>query len=362
LGVKRKYEYTENDVLERWANGFESVRVWLSKLNGAKAARAVKPYYFCDWADLSPTQLLKLKGSFEDLTVEKLLDKFVLESSLPDSTRWNSVLVVKSFFRCNYRQLQPEARKIDYVQKKPQRSPSKQLRRELYGACFNQRDRALICVSACSAIALETMYNLRWHHFEQDWTRQDVPHVSIPPELIKGHGKGKYRGVRQETFVTPETKRELIKYRDFMAKHYRVVRHQGTHIFLALENPPKPLTYSGLSTLVQAISQRAGVAFSIHDGRPIVETTLENVNTPRNWIQKIKGRKVRGEDAPCSKPAIEQLRSKYREALGDLEFLTSAEPSAGFTADQQAFFVKFAQLMDEHPDKAAKFEKFLLGL
>ena len=61
--------------------------------------------------------------------------------------------------------------------------------------------------------------------------------------------------------------------------------------------------------------------FSIHDGRRLVETALENVGTSRNWIQKIKGRKVRGEDAPYSKPAIEQLRGKYRECVGDLEFL-----------------------------------------
>ena len=65
--------------------------------------------------------------------------------------------------------------------------------------------------------------------------------------------------------------------------------------------------------------------FSIHDGRRLVETALENVGTPRNWIQKIKGRKVRGEDAPYSKPAIEQLRGKYREVVGDLEFLGASQ-------------------------------------
>jgi hypothetical protein len=32
--------------------------------------------------------------------------------------------------------------------------------------------------------------------------------------------------------------------------------------------------------------------------------------------------KVRGEDSPYSKPAVEQLRNKYRDALPGLEFLT----------------------------------------
>ena len=80
-----------------------------------------------------------------------------------------------------------------------------------------------------------------------------------------------------------------------------------------------------MSTQVQVISERAGIPFSIHDGRRIVETALENVSTPRNWIQKVKGRKVRGEDAPYSKPAIEQLRHKYREALPELEFILTEE-------------------------------------
>jgi hypothetical protein len=335
VGAKRKYRFTKNDVLQRWGYGFECVRVWLSKLNGAKATRVLNLFYFCDWAGKDPSALLELKSSFDSLDAERLLDRFVVESPLPECTRWNSVLAVKSFFRCNYKQLQPEAGKIDYVQVRPQRSPSKQSRFELYRACFNQRDRTLICVSCCSAIALETLINLRWYHFEQDWTRQAIPHISIPSELIKGHGKGKYRGVRQETFVTPEAKQELIRYRDFMTKNYGVIWRQDSHVFLSLRKPAKPLTYPGLSTLIRTISERASVGFSIHDGRRIVETALENISTPRNWIQKIKGRKVRGEDAPYSKPAIEQLREKYREALPELEFLSvSAEVVEGFTVEE----------------------------
>jgi predicted nuclease with TOPRIM domain len=36
----------------------------------------------------------------------------------------------------------------------------------------------------------------------------------------------------------------------------------------------------------------------------------------------VKGRKCSGEEAPYSKPAVQQLREKYREALSELEFLT----------------------------------------
>lgn len=42
-------------------------------------------------------------------------------------------------------------------------------------------------------------------------------------------------------------------------------------------------------------------------------------------LKKSKDAKCQGEEAPYSKPNIEQLRQKYREALPDLEFLSEAD-------------------------------------
>jgi hypothetical protein len=219
-------------------------------------------------------------------------------------------------------QLQKEAGKIDYVTKKAAKRPSKTERRELYRGCFNERDRALILVACTSSMALETLSNLRWLHFEGNWQSQQIPHVSVPSELIKGHGRGRYKGVRQETFITPEAKSELIKYREYMGKK-GVNWTEDMNVFLSVEEPYHALTYAGIARTIRNISENSGVAFSVHDGRRIVETALENINVPRNWVQKVKGRKVRGEDAPYSKPAVEQLRQKYREALPELEFLAA---------------------------------------
>jgi hypothetical protein len=48
----------------------------------------------------------------------------------------------------------------------------------------------------------------------------------------------------------------------------------------------------------------------------------------RKWhiTQCVRGffRKVSGEEVPYSKPLIEQLRAKYKEALQDLEFLNQS--------------------------------------
>lgn len=322
MSRRQKYRFTDGTVLDGWACRFHSVETWLQKLNGARAHRAYLLFLFCDWAKKSPDELLQLKTDYNSLDAERLLDDFVIKAGYPECTRWNCVIAVRSFFRCNYRELQSEAGRMEYTVKRPQRLPSKEKRLAIYENCFNQRDRALVYVACTSAMALETLSRLKWGHFEEDWTRQEYPHISIPGELIKGHGKGKYRGVRQETFLTPLAKRELIKYREWMTRVHSVFWNEDMGIFLSLERPHNPLTYDGLSKTIETISAKANIAFSVHDGRRIVETALESIGCPRNWIQKIKGRKVRGEDAPYSKPMIEQLRQKYKDAVGELEFLS----------------------------------------
>ena len=360
---KRKYKFTQKNVLEGWAHQYPSAKAWLSKMNGAKASRAQKFFYFCDWARLNPEQLIALKEDPRSLEAEKLLDRFVAESDYPECTKRNSSISVRSFFRCNYRQLQQEAGKMDYCPQKPHRKPDRDKLLRLYkDGCYNQRDRALICVVSCTAIALETLSKLRWSHFEPGWEQQEIPHISLPPELLKGHGKGKYRGVRQETFVTPGTKRELIKYRSYMTKKYGVLWTEDMKVFLTIEIPRSALTYYGLNRTVKNISERAGVHFSVHDGRRIVETALENVGTSRNWIQKVKGRKVRGEDAPYSQPAVEQLRAKYRAALPELEFLSMPQLNPASMTPRQRFMEEFVNVLEKHPEKFEKFEQFILGL
>ena len=322
----RKYTQSEKTVIPTWINNYECARAWLAKMNGVKDHRALSLWHFCDWAKLNPDELLALKNSYESLAAETLLDKFCRDAvDLPESTRQVSAVAARSFFRVNYRQLQSEAGRMEIAGKHEQRSPRKQFRRQLIvRGCFNERDRAVIMVSTTSAIALETLSKLRWYHFEEDWLTQEIPHISVPSDLIKGHGKGKYRGVRQETFLTPEAKAQLIVYREEVERNFNHKWTEDDYVFLVSEGNLRPLGYQAIRILVQRIAKRAGVGFSIHDGRRIVQTALESVGCPNNWIKKVKGRKCSGEESPYSKPNIEQLRQKYREALPELEFLSES--------------------------------------
>ena len=75
--------------------------------------------------------------------------------------------------------------------------------------------------------------------------------------------------------------------------------------------------------LIWKLAKRAGVEFSWHDARRYVETALEEAKINPNWCRKIRGRKIRGEENPYSKPAIEQLRTVLKEVVPKLQFLSA---------------------------------------
>jgi hypothetical protein len=322
----QKYTVTDKNVMP-WTEKYPTVLNYLSKINSYRERAATDLYLFCEWAGKTPDELLAMKSSFESLEAEKLLDKFVYSKvAFPDTRKWQITMKVRGFYRANYRSLASSAGKMEYPPAKPQNAPSKKKRKAFFESCYNPRDEALVMTVSCSALAVETLSMLRWYHFEEDWEKQEIPHISVPSDLLKGHGKGKYRGVRQETFLTPEAKAVFIRYREWFSKTFKHKWTEDDYVFLSTKrNIGEPITRSVMAVRMTRLSERSGIPWSIHDGRRIVQTALENVGTSSNWIKKVKGRKVSGEESPYSKPNIEQLRQKYREALPDLEFLNEAD-------------------------------------
>jgi hypothetical protein len=321
----QKYTVTDKNVMP-WAEKYPAVLNYLSKINSYRERAATDLYLYCEWTGKTPDELLALKCSFESLDAEKLLDKFVYSKiPFPDTRKWQITMKVRGFYRVNYRSLTRAAGKMEYPPAKEPHIPSKQKRKVFFESCYNPRDEALVMAVSCTALALETLSMLRWYHFEEDWQAQEVPHISVPSDMLKGHGKGKYRGVRQETFLTPEAKAVFIKYREWFSKTFKHQWTEDDYVFLSTKrNIGEPITRNVMAVRMKRLSERSGVSWSIHDGRRIVQTALESVGTSINWIKKFKGRKVSGEESPYSKPNIEQLRSKYREALLDLEFLSES--------------------------------------
>ena len=358
--------------IQPWIDQHECVQLYLQRLNSNKKRVACYLYRYTDWAAeitqsseyqtkvTSPEDLLKLKTGFDNSEAEKLLDKFTLTNKFKDSAKFNMINAVKGFYRNNYKQLQSACGKFEYVTKKAQGVLPKIDRLILYNNVYNPRDQALVLTSTTTAIARETIALMQWNMFEENWMQQDLPALILPSEIIKGHNKGKYRGVKQVTFLTPCTKKAFIDYRIWYQKRFNHIWNPNDKIFLSIKQKiHQPLDKNDISQFMYKLTKEANVDFDIHDGRIIVQTALENARCPNNWIKKVKGRKVKGEESPYSKPAINELRQKYREALSEIEFLKENQTAAD---PKQQFFESLATVLERHPEKFRAFEQFLLKL
>ena len=308
-------------MIEQWAVNYPKAMTWLSKLQKKEQA-AWFLWLYCKGVNKTPDELLALKEDPRSREAEFLLDKFVSDNplSLPNSLMVNASIATKSFYRHNYGALASASGTVSFIKQKPYRRHSKEELLKVYRSAQNPRDRSLVTFAFSTAIAAETLTKVKWKHLEPDWQNAEAPYIGLPSSIIKGHGIGKYRGVEQHTFLTPEAKRDLIEYRDWLERIKGLHISPEDYVFVELHPPYKSMAMSTLSKVPTQLSKRSGVGFSWHDGRRYVETALEQININPNWARKIRGRKVRGEEAPYSRPAVEQLRSKYLEAVPLLEF------------------------------------------
>jgi hypothetical protein len=319
---KRRFELAESDVIERWAKNYPKVMTWLAKVQ-LKSQYAWLLWLYCKFTGKTPDELLALKSDPRSREAEYLLDKFVAEKlPLTDHRKQMVTIAVKSFYKHNYSDLAHASGQVivSTDRERPHRKHSKEELLKIYRSTQNPRDRALITFTWSTAIARESLTKVKWKHLEPDWEKKEIPHIHLPSEIIKGHGIGKYKGVEQHTFLTPEAKRDLIEYRDWLQKVKGLKLTPEDNVFIAVDRPFNPLTVDGLINVNVKLVERSGVAFGWHDARRYVETALEEVKIHPNWARKIRGRKVKGEENPYSRPNIEQLRQAYKEAVPLLEF------------------------------------------
>jgi hypothetical protein len=319
LSGKKKYELSKRKVIDKWATNYPKVMTWLSKVQ-RKENYAWFLWLYCKTVGKNPDQLLALKVNPQSREAEHLLDGFIANTDFKNSIKVGTMVAVRSFYKWNYADLASKAGQIEFIKQKPYRKHSKEELLKIYRSAQNVRDRALITFTWSTAIAKESLSKLKWKYLDANWQTEEIPHIGLPSEIIKGHGIGKYRGVEQHSFLTPEAKKDLLDYYDWLTRVKGVVLKPEDAIFLEVNAPYKPLRYEALSKIAFQLSRWSGVPFGWHDARRYVETALEETKINPNWARKIRGRKVRGEEAPYSRPAIEQLRNAYREAVPLLEF------------------------------------------
>jgi len=318
-GTSRKYEITVPEAIDHWGKNYPKVMTWLNKLQ-QKDQGAWHLWLYCKTVGKDPNELLALKDDPKSREAEYLLDNFVANEGFSNSVKVAVSIAVKSFFAHNYAELAKKSGQIQFIKQKPYRRHTKEELWKIYRAAQNPRDRSLISFTWSTAIARETLHKIQWKHLDADWLQVELPHIGLPDTIIKGHGIGKYKGVEQHTFLTPEAKRDLADYRDYLERVKGVKLTSESHIWVQLIAPYRQLDYNAFSKITEELKKRSGIEFSWHDARRFVETALEETKINPNWARKIRGRKVRGEEAPYSRPAVEQLRAAFKEAVPLLEF------------------------------------------
>ena len=355
-----KEKITRSKVIERWGNNYAEVTRWLGKLQ-QKNTSCYRFWQFSTWAKKTPPELLALKSDPASREAERLLDDFVNAETpeFTNSVKFNIVIAVKSFFKHNYRDLAKASGAITLVQQKEHKKPKKEDLRRLWDYAQNLRDKALITFVNSTALAKETLSELRWKYFEDNWEKSDLPCIMCPSEILKGHGIGRYKGVKQITFLTPEAKRDLLNYKEWIEKKLGRKFELEDKVWRETYRPYEPVSYDHLGDLILALSKNSEVNFSLHDARRVVETALEEVGIHPNWARKIRGRKVRGEESPYSQPEIEKLRAKYREAVPLLQFTTEeklTKEEIELAAAKMALEIDLARIPDNILSPSAKQE------
>lgn len=347
-----KMKMKSTNVISQWANNIPEVKRWLAKLQD-KTGNAWGLYRFCEWSNKQPAELLKMETANKD--VEKLLDEFVSANidGFTNAVKFHCITATKSFFRHNYVDLAKASGALTLEKKKPYNMPTKEGLRKLWSWALNPRDKSLLTFVCSTAIAKETLSRLQWKHLETDWETVELPCVSVPDKLLKGHGVGRYKGVMQTTFLTPEAKRNLQTYKQWIEKRLGRKLTADDHIFLAAQEPYQPLMYGHLGKLIWDLSRNANVPFSWHDARRYVNTAMESVQMSPNWARKIRGRKVKGEESPYSQPAIQQLREKFAQAVPLLEF-TSEKPSVDMKEERIQNLINYAIAQGMTTEEAQK--------
>jgi len=341
----------------------DPVENWLGRMGSEQTKQAYRRRLaiFCDWCNLHPEQLLALKDDPNSLEAEHLLDRFVASPDFSDWQKNNLVTAVKSFYKYNYKELQRISGKVSAAIQSAYRVPTAELLRKFIKGAWNIRDKALIAFTASTFFREGTIPELNWGDVEDgailepNCGGKDVLHIGVMGKQMKGGGKGRYAGVEQHTFLTPEARDLLLEYKNWRERRGETIT-KGTPLFVREVRPFERISIETVRNLFKAASKRSGIKFSPHDFRRYGQTQLEEARLPPNWIKKILGHKVKGEENPYSRPKIKQLKQAYRGALPHIMFMSRAPTVDIDDARRKAFLDMAKTMLRGDEERLAKIE------
>lgn len=306
---------------EGWVSSDGLTEAWIRKLGspGTRANYAKALYRFCLFTGVSPGELIELAREGKrtgEPVAERFIEDVVSEWGRLGFSMWlmrRMGYAVKSFYRSHFYRISSSACRVELPRVKEYRCPTQEEVRE-FAKGANLRDVALIEFLASAPFREGTVVGLRLRHVRvellEDPREDGVVHVGVAGGLLKGGGVGRYRGLEQHSFLHGDAAETLRRY-----LRTRGALEPESPLFAMVRGGPGRITEATVRKIFREASGRSGIRLSCQDMRRFVQTQLEAARVQPNWIRKMMGKTVRGEEAPYSRPKIEQLREAFKSAV-----------------------------------------------
>jgi integrase len=320
----------------KWLTSFASGQKWLEKIGSVNTQKIFTDYFkrYCDYVNQTPDQLISLKllglqnvGTEKEFIAEDLLETYFRENKgMKPTARLMMKNTVFSFYKHNKRSLEPSTasniKNETFESKK--RKPTLEDLEALEKAMRTSRDKALLWFVASSSCRVGTVVLLKWQDLKPT-QNANVPYsLEIESARLKGSGKGRYKGIKQITFVHRYASERLEAYKqEAKVKGYDL--KEDSPLFIAYyqkgkEKPQNPLTIKGINELFNHVSLSAfgdleKKRFSIHDLREFFQSAFESAGIQENLISPLMAHKVAGIAQNYSSHDCKELIGKYETAL-----------------------------------------------
>ena len=337
-------DFTEEN--EKWILKFESGRNWVSKLPSQHTKRifirALQKY--CQALNKNPDELIafklegdKAKGEEKEWQAERTLEKYLRDSDMTQSVKAESKNAIISFFKHNWRNLNPNVASDVEPPEAKKRTPTIEDIQALDANMTTSRDKALVWFFPSTAVRIETLTKLTKGDLKPTNDAEVPYYLEIEAKRLKGAGIGKYKGLKQITFVHKLTAERLENYfAEAKRKGYNLT--DTSPLFIAYKGhfskeekklavKPKrirAITQSAINQVYDNASLSAWKdletkRFSPHDFRDFTQSQLENANVNANIISVVMAHKPKNAvEGHYSSHMWLDMLPKYKQALNYL--------------------------------------------
>ncbi len=323
--------------VDEWIDKSELAVQWKSKLRSdiTKANYSKYLYRFYLLTGYTPERLLEFtkegKRSGEPIA-ERMIETQMAKAIGMGVSKWiirDMGIAVKSFYKENFYGVSPKAGRMEIARVKDYRCPTQdQVRAFTKG--MNLRDVALVEFLASAPLREESLSKLTLSHLWSELVnpREDgTIHISVMGREMKGGGVGKFANLEQHAFLHKEAANTLRLY-----LKTRGELKPDDPVFAPVRGEDRELDMSSIRSQFLLASQKSGVNLSPHDMRRFVQTQLEAARIQPNWIRKLMGKTVKGEESPYSQPKIEALREAFKSATPFLTLIPKVDETGMWKA------------------------------